>query len=419
MTTQDPGDIGIMLTYLIIASSSTTSILVTSSNLAKSASSIQRLHEYAYWDEHEKDFDKPVPAVQNWPKTGSIKISNLSARYRDQLPLVLKDINIDIEEGQKVGIVGRTGSGKSTLLLSLMRILEMARDEAGNTIGSIMIDGQKIDEIGLHHLRKVMAIIPQEPFLLQGTLGLNIDPFGKFKEEEVIEVLRKVGVLDTIKTQDLIEQRVKILKAEKARLDKLNSQTKGAKKTSVTKKPEDGFKKPKEGGDKKIEITTVTGGLTVDPEFRSDELISRLMSEGASEKDIISYNIDIGGSNLSIGQRQLICIGRAIIGSPKILLMDEATANIDQKTDSIIQKVIKEDLRSTTVITIAHRLITIIQYDKLVVLENGLKIEEGSPSELIKSGGLFCSLVSEAGEDAYKKMLLAAEDHNIDPTTLF
>lgn len=77
--------------------------------------------------------------------------------------------------------------------------------------------------------------------------------------------------------------------------------------------------------------------------------------------------------------------------------MDEATANIDQKTDSIIQSIIKNHLNNTTVITIAHRLITIIQYDKLIILENGKKVEEGTPSELIESRGYFCDLVDEGG----------------------
>ena len=99
--------------------------------------------------------------------------------------------------------------------------------------------------------------------------------------------------------------------------------------------------------------------------------------------------------------------------------MDEATANIDQKTDSIIQRIIKTELDNTTVITIAHRLITIIQYDKLIILENGKKIEEGSPLQLIKSGGYFCSLVQEGGPAYKKNMEIAAENHDLDPTTIF
>jgi ATP-binding cassette subfamily C (CFTR/MRP) protein 1 len=131
---------------------------------------------------------------------------------------------------------------------------------------------------------------------------------------------------------------------------------------------------------------------------------------------------------LSIGQRQLICIARALVKRPKILLMDEATANIDQKTDSVIQNLIKNTLKETTVVTIAHRLITIIQYDKIIILEQGKKVEEGSPAELLDlQGGWFRRLVNESGhgltgksqEEYINKMKKAALDHSLDPANLF
>jgi ABC-type multidrug transport system fused ATPase/permease subunit len=99
--------------------------------------------------------------------------------------------------------------------------------------------------------------------------------------------------------------------------------------------------------------------------------------------------------------------------------MDEATANIDQKTDSIIQSVIKHKLKGTTVVTIAHRLITIIQYHKIIVLEYGKKVEEGSPLELIEAGGFFCELVEEGGQDFKEKMIRAAKNWELDPAMLF
>ena len=98
--------------------------------------------------------------------------------------------------------------------------------------------------------------------------------------------------------------------------------------------------------------------------------------------------------------------------------MDEATANIDQKTDGIIQSVIKHKMSETTVITIAHRLITIIQYDKILILDQGLKIEEGSPVELLQSRGYFYKLVAEGGKEFEDKMVRLAEDRNIDPNSI-
>lgn len=91
------------------------------------------------------------------------------------------------------------------------------------------------------------------------------------------------------------------------------------------------------------------------------------MTEAEINAAKLNIMIEDGGTNLSVGQRQLICIARAFISKPKILLMDEATANIDEKTDQAVQALIKSEFSDTTVITIAHRLNTIIQYDKILV----------------------------------------------------
>ena len=160
MTTEDPAEIGLMLNYMLVVAALASQILFSSSNLAKSASSIERLYDYAFWKEHEEPFDKPVPNKgKDWLSEGGIKGRNLKVRYRDGLPLVLDGIDFDFLPGQKVGVVGRTGSGKSTMLLALMRILEIPEEE-GEAESYIEIDGQRIDKIGLHYLRRGIAIIP-------------------------------------------------------------------------------------------------------------------------------------------------------------------------------------------------------------------------------------------------------------------
>ena len=132
------------------------------------------------------------------------------------------------------------------------------------------------------------------------------------------------------------------------------------------------------------------------------------------QKNLLDYKIEQRGSNLSLGQRQLVCIARALVGKPKILLMDEATASIDQETDGIIQSIIKHQLEGVTVVTIAHRLETIIQYDKILVLDNGKKIEEGSPEELLERKGHFYGMVREAGEEELERMTYFAKNKHID-----
>ena len=111
----------------------------------------------------------------------------------------------------------------------------------------------------------------------------------------------------------------------------------------------------------------------------------------------LSMEIEAKGANLSVGQRQLICIAKALVQDSKIMLMDEATASIDKKLDQLIQKGIMEEMEDRTIITIAHRLETIIGYDKIVILRDGEKIEEGSPQELMKQQGEFYSMMMESG----------------------
>ncbi|XP_054158540.1 ATP-binding cassette sub-family C member 4-like [Oppia nitens] len=106
-----------------------------------------------------------------------------------------------------------------------------------------------------------------------------------------------------------------------------------------------------------------------------------------------------GGSNFSVGQRQLVCLARAILRDNRILVLDEATANVDHQTDALIQRTIREKFRNCTVITIAHRLNTIIDSDKVLVLDAGEVVEYGIPYKLLEShNGLFTRLVSQTGK---------------------
>ena len=402
MTISDPSTAGLMISYILPLTSMTAALFYPFTMLVNSSVSLQRLSEYINWNIHEKPFFTPEAEV-NWPSKGEIEAVNLSVRYRKGLPLVLDGIDLKIQPREKVAIVGRTGSGKSTSLLAFMRILEMAKDDDRNPLGFIKIDGVKINEVGLHELRGKLAIIPQDPFLLQGSIRFNIDPSNIYTDEEIIESLEKVSVLDTIRQEDLIAQRIKEIKErEKEKIKKMSQ------------KEKDEIKKKFNTADNYVR-SVINSDLLVE----NDSELKFIRSRGVSQKDKLNFMIEERGSNLSIGQRQLICIARALVRKPKILLMDEATANIDQKTDAIIQNVIKNELDNTTVITIAHRLITIIQYDKLFIFEKGKKVEEGSPLELIESGGFFCNLVNEGGEDFRKKMIFAAKNRDVDPAVLF
>lgn len=106
-----------------------------------------------------------------------------------------------------------------------------------------------------------------------------------------------------------------------------------------------------------------------------------------------------GGSNFSVGQRQLVCLARAIVRNNKILVLDEATANVDPHTDSLIQTTIRKKFANCTVLTIAHRLHTIMDADKVLVMDAGKAVEFGHPYMLLQEEkGIFYSLVQETGK---------------------
>lgn len=244
-----------------------------------------------------------------WPWKGGITLQNVQLRYRDDFDLVLDKVNLVIEPGAKVGIVGRTGSGKSSLFRALLRLSELEG-------GSIHIDGVDISAVGLNALRSSIAIIPQDPYLFSGSIRLNLDPFNKHTDDELWSAISK------------------------SNLEPL--------------------------------VRSLPGGL--------------------------AYDVLEGGDNFSIGQRQLFCLARALIRRSKILLLDEATSSVDYQTDKLIQKVIQEEFgEDSTVLTIAHRLDTIMDSDKVVLMADGKVVEVGNPKTLLKrSSSMFSKLVQAA-----------------------
>jgi ATP-binding cassette subfamily C (CFTR/MRP) protein 1 len=107
--------------------------------------------------------------------------------------------------------------------------------------------------------------------------------------------------------------------------------------------------------------------------------------------------VEEGGSNFSQGQRQLLCLSRAVLREPRILVLDEATSSVDFETDKHIQAIIREVFRNTTVIEIAHRLQSIMDCDQVMVLESGRLAEMDSPANLLRADGMFASLVDSTG----------------------
>ena len=151
------------------------------------------------------------------------------------------------------------------------------------------------------------------------------------------------------------------------------------------------------------EPTLIEGSLryNIDPynNYQDSEintLINELSLENFMKGKNLEYKIEENGNNLSVGERQLVCIIRALLRKNKIIIMDEATSSIDYKTENIIQNAIDKVMNNCTVITIAHRIKTIINYDKIMVMSNGEIAEFDSPKNLLDKKGEFYLLYQES-----------------------
>ncbi|KAM0847635.1 hypothetical protein ACQ4PT_054906 [Festuca glaucescens] len=143
--------------------------------------SVERLNQYMDIQSEAAEVVEENRPSADWPQDGNVELRDLKIRYRQDAPLVLHGITCKFEDGDKIGIVGRTGSGKTTLIGALFRLVELAE-------GKIIIDSVDITTIGLHDLRSRLGIIPQDPTLFQGTIRYSLDPLGQYSDQQIWEV---------------------------------------------------------------------------------------------------------------------------------------------------------------------------------------------------------------------------------------
>ncbi|KAI0157875.1 P-loop containing nucleoside triphosphate hydrolase protein [Hypoxylon sp. FL1284] len=359
----DAGSAGVSLSYAIGFSENILWLVRLYATNEQNMNSVERVKEYLDVEQEAAPIVEENRPAPNWPAHGAVEFIGYSTRYREQLDPVLKGVTFKIEPREKVGIVGRTGAGKSSLTLAIFRALEAES-------GKILIDDIDIGMIGLRDLREAVTIVPQDPTLFTGTIRTNLDPFDHYTDEEIFAALRKVRLIGPNEALPVSEQ------------------------TAV----------------QSIENNAAQESQTaVSPSTPT-----------ATNKNIfldLSSPVAESGTNLSQGQRQLLCLGRAMLKNPRVLVMDEATASIDYATDSKIQETIR-DLTST-IITIAHRLATIVDYDKVLVLDHGAVVEYDHPHRLLqKEDGMFRSMCGMSGdmETLAKAAKKAWDDKNLVST---
>ncbi|KAK3997785.1 putative ATP-dependent bile acid permease [Cladorrhinum sp. PSN332] len=276
------GTIGLSMSYAIVFSEQVLWLIRYYMVTAQNMTALQRVRACMDESAEAQEAKSNTVPSQEWPSSGLVEYRAASARYAAHLDPVLRDVSFRVQPLERVGIVGRTGAGKSSLALTLLRGLEIES-------GQILIDGLDTKQIDLHALRSRLAYVPQDPTLFAGTLRLNLDPYNKHTDKEVLDALMRVGLLDS----------------------------------------------------------TEEGGKFSD----------------------LSFTLTETGSNISQGQRQLVCIARAVLKGSKVVILDEATASIDHESDLKIQACIRK--MEATVITVAHRLRTVIDYDRIIGLDAG------------------------------------------------
>ncbi|KAL4505153.1 hypothetical protein ABPG72_016220 [Tetrahymena utriculariae] len=225
----------------------------------------------------------------------SIIFQNASFQYREDLPNCLSNLNLSFNGNQKIGVVGRTGAGKTSVTLALTKVIDLVS-------GDVIINGKSIKDYSLQELRNVVSVVSQEPYIFEGTLRLNLDPYNQYQDKQINDVFQQC---------------------------------------------------------KFISFSSFQKGLNTE--------ISQL------------------GDNLSEGEKQLISIARVMLKKSKILIVDEPTSHIDANMEEFITNILYENFSGCLMITIAHKIKTIMSSDKILVLDHGKIQEYDSPQNLLNN----------------------------------
>ncbi|KAF9285855.1 Multidrug resistance-associated protein 1 [Mortierella alpina] len=354
--TLGPSMAGLALSYALNVTFSITYLVTSFTDLQNQLVSVERIQEYtAKKQEAPLDMPKDEQLPESWPSSGKIVFKQYSTRYRQGMDLVIKKISFEVQPSEKVGIVGRTGAGKSSLTLALFRIIEAANSHWAKASDNAAADSDA-------DLKTIAS--------LHG----DANTAGEASALETVSVEEDGGSIE-IDGVDISTVGLERLRQHLAIIPQ----------------------------DPTLFAGTVRDNL--DPFDQATDVEVWEALERAHLKTYISsmpgglsYEVSQNGDNFSVGQRSLICLARALLRKTKILILDEATAAVDVETDELIQKTIRLEFKDRTILTIAHRIKTVMDSDKILVLERGQVEEYDSPQVLLQKQGLFYSLAQQAGE---------------------
>ncbi|KAI1316195.1 hypothetical protein EDD11_010367 [Mortierella claussenii] len=335
----DSSLVGLALSYALNLTNVIVILVRLVSEVQNQFVSVERIREYT-----RKPIEAPlktkVEVSENWPGEGRIEFKEFSARYREGLALCIKDATFTIMPQEKVGVVGRTGAGKSSLALSLFRIIE-----AADSYWAKASDPNAPEEL-------LVADLSLESRSAQGGRieidGVDISTLGLKDLRSHLSIIPQDPTLFAGSVRDNLDPFKELEDAD--------------------------LWEALERAHLKGHISTLEGGL--------------------------SFEVGQNGDNFSVGQRSLICLARALLRKSKVLVLDEATAAVDVETDELIQKTIRSELKDRTILTIAHRIKTVMDSDKILVLEQGYVEEFAAPKDLLRrqDQSLFFRLAQQAGE---------------------
>ncbi|CAI5523557.1 unnamed protein product [Closterium sp. Naga37s-1] len=369
--------------------------------------SVERIHAFMHLPSEANHVSAPGTLPPAWPDTGRVEFCHVYMAYREDLPYALNDLTFTVAGGEMVGILGRTGSGKSSLAAVLFRLVENSRSR-----GHVSVDGLDLTGVGLDDLRQRLHHPPgkpalsqaEDPVLFRGSVRQNLDPFGRYSDADMQDALRRAH---------------------------LSPPTSHSNPSAPPPTPPLTLS----NGEADVEDRNSNGGRHGNGvECDSSRILEGSPSHAAASAATtrlrpVTLDMDVSenGENFSVGQRQLLCLARALLRQSRVVVLDEATAAVDGETDALVQATVREQFGAAgmraTVLTIAHRIDTVIDADRVLVLAPGGRVAEfDTPANLLrqglnergvrrgKGGSVFASMVENAGPVVAAKLYEAAMD---------